>query len=103
MTISRDLLRLKLAESLAAVPPPLTRRDIRVPGVPGKAFAVIGVRRGGKTSFLRQCQFDRLADGRSPESQLLISLEDERLPGLTGARLCWVLAEAGRAGPGLRG
>lgn len=102
MTISRDLLRLKLAESLAAVPPPLTRRDIRVPGVPGKAFAVIGVRRGGKTSFLRQCQSDRLADGRSPESQLLVSLEDERLADLTVADLGWLLDEHGRQYPGLR-
>jgi uncharacterized protein len=52
MTISHDLLRLKLAESLAAETPALTRRDVRLPGIRGKAFAVIGVRRGGKTSFL---------------------------------------------------
>ena len=45
MTISRDLLRLKLAEALAAETPSLTRRDVRLPGIPGKAFAVIGVRR----------------------------------------------------------
>ncbi len=63
MTISHHLLRLKLAESLAADPPALTRRDIVLPGIPGKAFAVIGVRRGGKTSFLAQCRADRLAAG----------------------------------------
>jgi len=39
MTISHDLLRLKLFESLDADPPALTRRDIRLPAVPGKAFA----------------------------------------------------------------
>jgi predicted AAA+ superfamily ATPase len=54
MTLSHDLLRLKLAESLAAPLPDLTRRDVRLPGIRGKAVAVIGVRRGGKTSFLRQ-------------------------------------------------
>ena len=56
MTISHDLLRLKLAESLAAAPPALTRRDVHLPSISGKAFAVIGVRRGGKTSFLAQCR-----------------------------------------------
>ena len=102
MTISRDLLRLKLAESLAASQPALTRRDIRLPGIPGKAFAVIGVRRGGKTSFLRQCKADRLADGRPPESQLLLSLEDERLAGMSVADLGWLLEEHLRQFPALR-
>lgn len=102
MTVSHDLLRLKLAESLAADPPALTRRDIRLPGIRGKAFAVIGVRRGGKTSFLAQCRTDRLAAGRPRESQLLISLEDERLTGLTVADLGWLLEERARQFPGQR-
>jgi predicted AAA+ superfamily ATPase len=102
MTVSRDLLRLKLAESLAADPPTLTRRDVRLPGIPGKAFAVIGVRRGGKTSFLAQCRADRLAAGRPREAQLQISLEDERLTGLTVADLGWLLDEHARQFPGLR-
>ncbi len=72
MTISRDFLRLKLAESLAAPQPAVTRRDVRLPGIAGKALAVIGVRRGGKTSFLRQCRADRLAEGRPPESQVFV-------------------------------
>ena len=46
MTISADVLRLKLAESLAAELPALTRRDVLLPGIAGKALAVIGVRRG---------------------------------------------------------
>ena len=103
MTISRDLLRLKLAESLAAPSPALTRRDVRLPGIPGKAFAVIGVRRGGKTSFLAQCRADRLAAGSADESQLLVSLEDERLAGITVADLGWMIEEHARQFPGLRG
>jgi predicted AAA+ superfamily ATPase len=102
MTISHDLLRLKLAESLAADPPALTRRDVRLPGIRGKAFAVIGVRRGGKTSFLDQCRADRLAAGRPREAQLLVSLEDERLAGLSVADLGWLLDEHARQFPGLR-
>lgn len=102
MTIAHDLLRLKLAESLASTPLALTRRDVRLPGIRGKALAVIGVRRGGKTSFLRQCQSDRFADGRAPESQLLLSLEDERLAGMTVTDLAWLLDEHARQYPGLR-
>src|SRR5262245_15105456 len=100
MTISHDLLRLKLAESLATETPALTRRDVRLPGIHGKAFAVVGVRRGGKTSFLMQCRADRLAQGRPREAQLLLSLEDERLAGLTVADLNWLLEEHARQFPG---
>ena len=102
MTIAHDLLRMKLAESLATEPPALTRRDVVLPAVPGKAFAVIGVRRGGKTSFLAQCRADRLALGRSRESQLLFSLEDERLAGLTVADLGWLIEEHARQFPEVR-
>lgn len=102
MTISHDLLRLKLVEALSAEPAALTRRDIYLPGIRGKAFAVIGVRRGGKTSFLWQCRADRLADGRPPEAQLLISLEDERLAGMSAPDLGWLLDEHARQFPALR-
>lgn len=101
MTISRDLLRLKLDEALAAPRPALTRRDVRLPGIRGKALAVIGVRRGGKTSFLQQCRSDRLAQGRPPESQLLVPLEDERLVGMAVADLAWLLDEHARRFPAL--
>jgi predicted AAA+ superfamily ATPase len=102
MTISRDLLRLKLAESLAAPVPGLTRRDIRLPGIRGEAFAVIGVRRCGKTTFLGQCRADRIQAGSPREAQLLVSLEDERLAGMTAANLAWLLDEHVRQFPGLR-
>jgi predicted AAA+ superfamily ATPase len=101
MTISHDLLRLKLAESLAASVPAHTRRDAHLPGIPGKAFAVIGVRRGGKTTVLAQCRADRLAAGSPSSAQLLISLEDERLVGLTTTALDWLLGERARQFPDL--
>ncbi len=87
MTRAYDLPRLKLAVSLAAEAPALTRRDVRLPGIKGKAFAVIGVRRCGKTSILAQCRAERLAAGSTREAQLFLSLEDERLDGLTVADL----------------
>ncbi len=102
MTISPDLLRLKLAESLATSTPILTRRDVRLPGIPGKAFAVIGVRRGGKTSFLLQCRAERIARGRPAETQLFFALEDERLTDLSVRDLDWLLDEHARQFPGVR-
>ena len=102
MTISPDLLRLKLQEALATPQRALTRRDIRLPGIPGKALAIIGVRRGGKTSFLAQCRADRIARGRPTESQLFLTLEDERLAGLSVADLSWLLDEHARQFPRLR-
>ena len=102
MTVSPDLLRLKLAEALASETGTLTRRDAVLPGISGKAFAVIGVRRGGKTSFLAQLRADRIAAARPRESQLLLSLEDERLEGLTVADLGWLLEEHARQFPGMR-
>lgn len=38
----RDLLRRKVVDSLALIPPSLTRRAVHLPAVCGKAFAVIG-------------------------------------------------------------
>jgi hypothetical protein len=101
MTITRDLLRLKLTESLDARGPALTRRDVRLPRIPGKALAVIGVRRSGKTSFLVQCRADRIAAGSRKEAQLLVSLEDERLAGMEVADLAWLLEEHSRQFPQL--
>jgi uncharacterized protein len=95
-TITSDLLRLKLAEALTTPPPTLTRRDIRVPGIPGKALAVIGVRRGGKTSFLHQRRAVKIAQGHPPESQLILGLEDERLVGMSAMDLGWMLEEHAR-------
>jgi hypothetical protein len=75
---------------------------VRLPGIAGKAFAVIGVRRGGKTSFLLQCRGERIAAGRPGDAQLFLSLEDERLTGLSAADLSWLLEEHTRQFPGLR-
>jgi predicted AAA+ superfamily ATPase len=41
----------KILLALEAPLPKLTPRDARVPSISGKAMAVIGMRRAGKTSF----------------------------------------------------
>ena len=58
---------------------------MRLPAIPGKAFAIVGVPRSGNTSFLAQCRAARVQAGAPPESQLLLLLEDERLAGMTAA------------------
>jgi len=100
--ISGDTLALKLSESLAARLPQRTPRDVRLPRVPNKALAVIGVRRGGKTSFLERHIADRLAAGDAPGTHLLVSLEDERLVGMTTEDLGWLLEEHKRVVPSVR-
>ncbi len=98
----RELLRQKIVDSLAAMPPEMTLRDVRVPAVRGKAVAVIGPRRAGKTTFLWQVVAQRLA-GKTPREQLLyFNFEDERLAGLTAEQLHWIVEEYYRLQPGLR-
>jgi predicted AAA+ superfamily ATPase len=91
-----------MADGLSSPPPPLTRRDVRLPAVAGKALAVIGVRRSGKTTFLWQCLADRLAAGTPREALLLLSFEDDRLAGLKTADLSWMVEEYFREQPGIR-
>lgn len=98
----RDVLRQKIIDSLAVLPPPMTRRDVPLPSVPGKAIAVIGVRRSGKTTFLWQCLGDRLAHGASRESLLYFSFEDERLVSMQVSDLSWLIDEYFRLKPGMR-
>jgi predicted AAA+ superfamily ATPase len=103
LTIPPDTLRQKLYESLHYTAPALTHRDIVLPQVRGKVMAVIGVRRGGKTSFMRDHALMEIKQGRPSESQLLLSLEDERLFGMTVADLAWLVEEHGRQFPALLG
>jgi hypothetical protein len=66
----RPLLRQKILDAQAARLPGLTRRDVYCPAVAGKALAVIGMRRAGKTSFLWQLLADRHAHGTAREGLL---------------------------------
>src|SRR5690606_34905948 len=91
--ISNEMLRLKLAEALSAPLQEWTARDIRLPAVRNKALAVIGVRRGGKTSYLHHHMRERLAAGDAPGTHLLVTLEDERLVGMTPEDVGWLLEE----------
>lgn len=95
----REILRQKIIDSLAAIPPLHTRRDVRLPAISGKAAAVIGPRRAGKTTFLWQVLATRLAQGFERESLLYLNFEDERLAGIAAADLSLVVEEYYRLHP----
>lgn len=95
----RNLIRQRIIDSLAAPVPKMTRRDVRLPGVPGKAVAVIGMRRTGKTTFLWQVLAERLARGMAREGLLFFSFEDERLSDMSAADLHMVIEEYYRLHP----
>jgi len=95
----QSLIRQKIVDALAASPPALTRRDVRLPKVRGKAVAVIGMRRSGKTTFLWQVLSERAARGTPREGLLYFNFEDERLAGMTARDLQWVVEEYYRLHP----
>ncbi len=100
----RAVLLEKLADSLASPLPIATPR--RVHGtlqLPGKATAVIGMRRAGKTTFLHQLRSERLARGVPRERLPYINFEDERLAGLAAEHLHLVVEEYYRRFPAFRG
>jgi len=87
----RKTLIQKLNDALVTEVPELTRREIRLPAVPGKAIAVIGMRRSGKTCFLSQCMADLLAEETPRESLLFLNFEDDRLAGMDATDLSFLL------------
>lgn len=95
----REVVRQKIADGLAVPLPVLTHRDIRLPAIPNKAVAVIGMRRSGKTSFLWQELARRHAETGERDGLLYFSFEDERLAGMTAGDLGLVVEEYYRLAP----
>jgi predicted AAA+ superfamily ATPase len=99
----RSVIRQKIVDNEAAPPPPFTRRDVWLPTVKGKAVAVIGMRRVGKTTLLWQVLADRLAGADAvPEPRhglMYFGFEDERLAGLQGRHLDLLVEEYFRLHP----
>ena len=93
----------KLADSLQLPPPAVTMR--RVYGtlqLPGKATALVGMRRAGKTTFLHQLRRQQHERGVSRERLPYINFEDERLVGLRAENLNYLVEEHYRRFPTLR-
>jgi hypothetical protein len=83
----------RLADSIAMNLPTLIEREASLPLIPNKAFAVIGMRRAGKTYFLFQQMGRRLSQGVDRSRLVYFNFEDERLAGMTSAGLHWITDE----------
>jgi len=100
----RALLIDKLAEAVATDPPASTPRRLHLPATfPGKATAVIGMRRTGKTTLLHQIRARRLRDGVDRVRLPYLNFEDERLAGLVAGDLHVIVEEYYRRFPAFRG
>lgn len=75
------LLNQKLVDALERPLPQLTARDVWWPQLAGKAVAVLGMRRSGKTCLLWQKVQERLAAGLPRGALPVVSFDDERLAG----------------------
>ncbi|MFZ1987320.1 MAG: ATP-binding protein [Desulfatitalea sp.] len=94
----------KLVESLVAPIPAGTPRQVfGAINLNGKATAVIGMRRAGKTVFLHQLRREHQAGGMDQERMPYINFEDERLVELTAENLHPLVEDYYRRFPGLRG
>ena len=82
-----QIIREKILTAVETPPPALTRREVPLPSIRGKALAVIGMRRSGKTTFLYQCRADLLSAGRTPGHLLYFNFEDERLGEMEARQL----------------
>lgn len=102
--VSRTDLVERLSEALTSPLPRATQR--RVTGrvsLLGKATAVVGMRRAGKTTFLHQIRRERLEQGAPRERIPYINLEDERLAGFSVKDFSVLLEEYYRRFPTFRG
>lgn len=102
MSLHLVLLEKLNAALLPVQPLRLTRRDARLPEVPGKVHAVTGMRRAGKTTFLRQLQAAR-RESLPPERAVYVSFDDDRLAETAADQLALLLEEYYRRHPELRG
>ncbi len=98
----RNAIREKLGDAVSRPFPAFTPREADTAALPGKARAVIGMRRAGKTTFLQQCLAARHHAGVPRERLVYFNFEDERLDGLQAADLGVLLDEFYRSFPALR-
>jgi uncharacterized protein len=92
----------KLGDAVTFRFPDMVRRDAEVTELAGKARAVIGMRRAGKTYYLLQCLADRLERGVERERLVYFNFEDERLGGMQAGDLGLVVEEYYRRFPQFR-
>ena len=95
-----------VADAHARPLPVLTPRRVKLPWLPRKVDAIVGMRRSGKTWLMFQRMRELLLAGTPREDLLYINFEDERLGEVTAAHLSKIVEAhyrrnpAGRSRPG---
>ncbi len=97
-----DVVSEKLADAVEMELPAGIRREQTLPDVPGKAHAITGMRRAGKTFYLFQCLRDALAEGVARERLVYFNFEDERLGTPETAQLSQIVESYYRRFPDFR-
>ncbi len=96
----RQVFRDLLADAADKPLPALTARSVHGRmRFPGKASAIVGVRRAGKTTLLHQLRSEKVSEGTSLRLLPFVSFEDERLVGLDASDLGLLLDEYRRLFP----
>ena len=95
----RQAFREILAEAVAPRPMLTPRRVFGPVRLPGKATAVVGIRRAGKTTFVHQLREERRAQGTPGEHLPFVSFEDERFAGIDATHLHALVNERRRQHP----
>lgn len=97
----RHALTEKLVESLTGSVPRATPRRLHgLTHLAGKATAIVGMRRAGKTTLVHQMRGERLARGTRRDHLPYLNFEDERLADLRAEQLGFLMEELGRRVPG---
>ncbi len=86
----KKIIQQRLADAVSFAIPSLVKREFRIPKIPEKAYAVIGMRRTGKTYFLYQIMKQRLELGEDRSRLVYFNFEDERLSDMTMQDLHWL-------------
>ncbi len=89
----REIIRQKILDGVHQSGKPFVPRDIALPRVPGRAIAVTGMRRVGKTTLLWQILQERAQSGTPREALVFFSFEDERLMGMSAQHLHLLVEE----------
>ncbi len=89
----RSIIRQRIADAIALELPALVERECRLPQIPNKTFAIIGMRRAGKTYYLYQIMKSLIATGVPKNRIVYFNFEDERLAEMTVTDLHWITDE----------
>lgn len=99
----KEVISSKILDSLSSPMPDFTERDVYLPEIKGKAVAIIGMRRSGKTTLMWQIISKKLGKNIPRKNLLYLNFEDERLDEMKTSDLQWIVEEYFKYNPGSRG